>query len=247
MVARHGSRNFVGSRYKLATTDLNKYFPVYITFERDRANDYSWDGTGNEPHNKLAELTINDVYLYRKPERLSLQTGLSIYKDYPALLSGLLSFNGTIKFRFLHNDIPHYLNIMRGYIADSNDNILLLLTTKEYNVFDNTPEHEIRKNPLRLYISTEFMKNEIYKNVYKRIEKEYIDECYKEDVEVVFTTSEKIENNMFRNNFNVEFNNISELSEILLTEPHDILDYNFDLQPRVPNNIQGEVEEELPF
>lgn len=244
MINTYGSRNFVGSQYKLATTDLTDYFPVYITFERTRLDDYNWDRSKNQPHNKLSELIINDVYLYRKPERLSLQPGLTSYHQYGNLFEALKSYNGTIKYLFSHNDEPYYLNVMRGYIADNNDNILLLLTTKQFAIFDN--EHNIIKNPLRLYISTEFMKNDIYKNVYKRIEKEYISKFYDEDIEVVFTTSEKIENSMFRNNFNVEFNNISELSEILLTEPQAILNYNFEQESQVPRNVQY-VEEELPF
>lgn len=245
MISRHGNRNFVGSKYKLATTDLTEYFPVYATFERNRFDSYHYDNTENEPHNKLAELIINDVYLYRKPERVSLQRNITTQNHYVNLFQALESGNGTIKYLFSYNDEPHYLNVMRGYIADNNDNILLLLTTKQYSIFDS--HNTLIKAPLRLYISTELMRNEIYKNLYKRIEKEYISWFYDEDIEVIFTTSEKIEKSIFRNSFNVEFNNISELSEILLTEPQSILDYNFDEPVSIPDNRLAAVEEELPF
>lgn len=246
IIHKYGNRNFIGSKYKLATTDLTEYFPVYITFERNRIASYNYGYDNNQLHNKLAELIINDVYLYRKPERLSLQPGLTTYHNYNYLFEALKVNNGTIKYLFSHNEEPYYLNVMRGYIADNNDNILLLLTTKEYHIFDNTPKENLKKDVLRLYVSTELMKNEIYKNIYKKIEKEYINEFYDQDIEVVFTTSEKIENNIFRNNFTVKFDSIMQLSEILLTEPENILNYNFDVEVVVTSNTD-DVEEELPF
>ena len=250
MITTRVTGNFHGSQNILATTNLNIYFPVYTTYERERYQNHVYtNNRGHEPENKLADIISNDVYLYRKPERLSLISSSSIYDTYTYLFSTLEKNVGNIKYMFTYNDVQHYLNIRLGYIADTQDNILLLLTTNDFFIFDK--DKKLKKNCLRLYISTEFVKNEIYKNFYKRLEKDYISKFYEEDIEVVFTTSQKIEEKTFKHNFNLEFNNLTELETLLAEEPNNIMAWEEEegTDIRVPYNYEIEqvVEEELPF
>ena len=249
MITTRVTGNFHGSQNILATTNLNIYFPAYVTYERDRRDNHVYSNRGQDPENKLADIISNDVYLYRKPERLSLISSSSMHDTYTYLFSTLEKDVGNIKYMFTYNDVQHYLNIRLGYIADTQDNILLLLTTNDFFIFDK--DKKLKKNCLRLYISTEFIKNEIYKNFYKRLEKDYISKFYEEDIEVVFTTSQKIEEKTFKHNFNLEFNNLTELETLLAEEPNNIMAWEEEegTDIRVPYNYEIEqvVEEELPF
>lgn len=249
MIERYVTGNFHGSQTILATTNLNEYFPAYVTYERDRRENHIFSSRGQEPQNKLADIISNDVYLYRKPERLNLISTFSSHDTYIQLIKVLENNVANIRYMFTYNDVQHYLNIRLGYIADSQDNILLLLTTNDFFIFDK--DKKLKKNCLRLYISTEFIKNEIYKNFYKRLEKDYISKFYEKDIEVVFTTSQKIEEKTFKHNFNLEFNNLTELETLLAEEPNSIMAWEEEEGTNmiVPYNYEIEqvVEEDLPF
>lgn len=228
------SGNFYGSSFKIGVTSLHEYFPAYTVFENQRAENNRFYSNRHEPQNLMSELITDDVYLYRKPERNP--SGASYASGYPQLYTLFYNYAQLGKWAFTYERIEHTLNVMKGYIADERGNILLMVTTNSFNLIDTTTR-DIKTEHLKVLVSTEFIKNPIYKNVFKKIEKDILRLDYENDIEVVFTTSEKIER-IFTNNFEVQYRTIDELATILETEPGDILNYSFE--PEVEDS-------ELPF
>lgn len=202
----------------IGTSDRNEYYPVYAIS----------DG--------LHEKIISNVFLFHKPKNaIEMYGSYGGNKRYNTLFDALRNSIRARVFNFTFNDMDYSLHINKGYIADKHDNILLLLSTKSFRIFDE--EEELIAENLRLYVSTELINNGIYKNIYKKIEKEYIQYCYKKNIDVVFTTSEKIEQQVFSNNLKKDFKSITELHEYLNNEVENI--FFFD------DSIYN--EESLPF
>ena len=190
--------------YVSGVSDLNKYVPFYVNSTNDGLN-----------------YVTNDVYLYNKPEKKDTWS----IKTYPDFLKYVKQSLSLRKFKYVLEGVEELLYFMQGYIADKEDNILLLLTVKNNFMF-NSVDITLDKDSFRLYISTKFIKNPIYKNFYKKLQKEYIDRFLEEDIEVVYTTSEKIHNSVFKDGFEINYNSLTELTELLHTEPAEILNFN---------------------
>lgn len=189
---------FEGNPFVIGTTDLNEYFPVYTI------------GYDNN-YNSILETVIQDVALYQKPQNKSIsRTGFTRYDD---LFNVLKEYVEPKVYSFTVNDETHYLTCLKGYIADKDDNILLLLGTKDIDIYD--PYDVLKVEKLKLFVSTELIKNPIYKNLFKKLSTEYIDYCYQNDIEVVYTTSNNIQSRTFKNNFNLNINNLEELNALL--------------------------------
>lgn len=119
------------------------------------------------------------------------------------------------------------IRVGKGYIVDENDNILLLLglTDKGISNFDSqiedrlgyySPIQKLSQYPyLCLLISTKLITDEKYSSFYKKLEKYYINDFYKNDIEVRFITSEKIEKLSYDNEFKLRFNTIEQLQSHL--------------------------------
>lgn len=226
--------NFKGNDFIIGSTNSNEYFPVYITFEEKRNSNYYYYEDDFE--NRLSELVLsndtNNVYLYRKPERVKLHHN-NLYDDYSSLFKSLERDTALGKYMFTYHDVQYHIGVMKGYLVDVNDNILMMLTTNKYDIFDGD---NLKKEHLKLYVSTELIRNEIYTNFYKRLYKDYITLFYNEDIDVIFTTSSKIEEAVFKNDFRIEYDNLTQLNEILNILPYEII-----------NHQEEQVEEELPF
>ena len=190
--------------YVSGVSDLNEYVPFYV----------------NSTNGALNYVT-NDVYLYNKPEKKDTWS----IKTYPDFLKYVKQSLSLRKFKYVLEGVEELLYFMQGYIADKEDNILLLLTVKNDFMF-NSMDNTLNKDSFRLYISTKFLKNPIYKNFYKKLQKEYIDKFLEEDIEVIYTTSEKIHNSVFKDGFEINYNSLTELTELLHTEPAEILNFN---------------------
>ncbi len=227
--------NFEGNPFVIGTTDKNEFFPIYTVFEDSRRYEYS------DNVNFLSEVLYENVYLYRKPISKS-SLGYSSYSKYADLFNALQVSGKPERFGFEVNGTAHFLTITRGYIADEFDNILLILTTKSFEVFDENND-TLKSENLRLYVSTDLVNNEIYKNIFKKIDTEYIDYCYKNNIDVIFTTSDKIHNHTFKNDFKVEFNNLTELQEHL----NSGIGNNLFFDESIYHRPQEEVYKELPF
>lgn len=201
IIRNHIYGEFDANPFVIGTTNKNDYFPIYSVFENDN----------NGPDNLLSEHIVDEIFLYKKPSNFCYtKTGIGRYGD----LFSVLSDSGKVRvYAFTHNEVPYYLNCMKGYIADKDDNILLILTTNSYDVFDRNDKLNFKC--LKLFVSNELVVNEIYKNLFKKINSEYLQYCYENDIEVVFTNSLKIQKEVYSNDFDVSFNNLEELNNHL--------------------------------
>jgi hypothetical protein len=156
-------------------------------------------------------------YLYHKPEAGDIRQSRPV--KYDAFLGQLTA--GISRAVFALTAAAEETNIvtcLKGFIADTRNRPLLVLTTSTKHCFQysqETGEEELLTDKLRLYVSTEFMSNPIYKNLYKKVYTEYIQECFEAGVEVVFTTSDIIDNLMYQTEFELDYKNLTELSQHL--------------------------------
>lgn len=242
--------NFEGNPFVIGTTSKNKFFPVYALFESHRRNDYYGSV---ESVNCLSEHLVRDVFMYRKPENKAIRN-YSTYTRYPDMINSLQTSGRPEVFQFLVNDEPHFINIMKGYISDKFDNILMLLTCKSEfikpnqmtltaDIFKPNYSEELNNEKLQLFVSNEFITNEIYKNVYKKVDAEIIQKCLLLNIDVFFTSSEKITNSVYQNEFEVSYNNLTELHEHLNSGIGNNLFFDESIYHQLPE----EETEELPF
>ena len=212
---------FKDNPFVIGTTDINEYFPVY-----NIKNNYL-----------LGESVIKDIFMYHKPLKKSFSD--YTYTQYADLFNFIVGgyINGKCSFKM--GDVDFEVNCTRGYMAGEDDNILLLLCTNSKEIF--TEDDKLNHKNLKLFVSTKLVKNPIYKNIYKKICSDYINKCYEKDVDVMYTTSEKIEELVYSNNIKIEYDNITELKTHLQSGLGDILFTN-DLPEPVSSR-----EINLPF
>lgn len=162
--------------------------------------------------------------LYYKPAKSSLIYKSKIsYDDVLHKLHSTACLGSTVNmFKYENEDYSIYSQL--GYLW-TEDHILLMLTTNDpENTF--TPDgKDVYYDKLRLYISTEFMTDIIYKNIYARIYKEYIQECFEKGVEIVYTTSEKIDKYIFTNPYVKNIVDIPTLMENINEEGFNLLTF----------------------
>lgn len=187
----------------------------------------------------------DDIFMYHKPENYVKKFPSTRYlTTFQQLITQLTSYSGHSKFRFTVAGEEKYLNVFGGYLSDDEDNILLLLTVKKENfmltnlgnrvclsksnIFVDRPDNpsapnELKVDKFRLYISSELISNPTYKNFYKRLDKEFIQPNLQKGVEVLITTSQKIENSIYSNNFKIEGETIEEINNSLKEKPLELL------------------------
>lgn len=214
----HHIRNDI---YKVGTTNRNEFYPVYASLEELKVNGYSSDSDTFSQH------IIGGIFSYHKPaycNGISIR-GYSVISNFNALMSTFQGYNAMSVFRFKVGEDTFYLNVTGGYIADTNGNILLVLCAKSStitgwnnimttdNIVDD--DHNYFTDNLRLMVSTELLKNEKYKNVYKKINTEIVQSCFDMNIDVIYTTSQKIEESLYKNDFKINFQNLTELNEHL--------------------------------
>lgn len=187
------------------------------------------------PIYSLFSYSEND--LYYKPAKLSI-----IYKSkisYDDILEKLRisthPYLNTNIFKYENEEYSIYSQL--GYLWTEDHTLLMLTTNDPENTF--TPDgNDVYYDKLRLYVSIEFMTDVIYKNIYARINKEYIQECFEKGVEVVYTTSEKIDKYIFTNPYVKNIVDIPTLMENIDEEGFNLLTFVPPMQ---------EVEQELPY
>lgn len=195
---------FIGIDYVIGTSDASEYIPIVS------ATDMTYIATR--------------IAIYHKPlgefqERLP--------KLNRTTVTNRLERNRNLTTCIFNRveDINVIIKVAKGYISDENDNILLMLASKKSHIHytnsydryidSNYSNAEFSKENIVLLLSTELMSNKKYSMLYKHLEKEYIADAYKQDIDVIFTTSAKIEKKCYSNNFKVEFNTIDELTNHL--------------------------------
>ena len=241
MITRRCYGHFRINPNVIGITDCNEYFPVYVVFSHSMYR-YNVNNYGES----LSEQIVDDSYLYHKPYLLE----KGRYAD-GSQYSDLFRFIDTIdvsSYTFKFEDEHHFLTCSKGYLADSDGNILMILCTKGFDIFtDDINQDVLNNNMTVLFISTELINNPIYKNVYKKLQSEYIQECHEKEVEVIYTTSKKIEERVYGNGFKVEFNSLTELDEHLKGDVGSNLFYVEEImQPIIEDEIIIELEESEP-
>ena len=190
-----------------------EYFPVYSLF------------------------TAKDRDLYYKIEKPTNRKSLRKI-DYNNILYNLIgNAPGNTVDQFKIEGVTYNLYTQFGFLYDDERTLLMLTTNDAENMF--TPDGKnIYPEKLRLYVSIEFMTDIIYKNVYARIYKEYIQECFNIGVEVIYTTSEKIDKYVFANPYVKNIVDIPTLMENINEEGFNLLTFVEPVEV---------VEEEIPF
>lgn len=184
----------------IGTTDSNEYFPFYALIDTEH----------NYYEEQIMEQIIGNVSSYCKPSGSHRTWSVS---GYPNLFKALTNQLSAKLYVFKNGDDVHEVSVGKGFIMDDNNDFLMLLTTNE----DISWNEMIEKgySNLRLYLSSDFITNPIYRNLYKKMTTDYLSEFFKLGIEVVFIPTKEIEKRCFSNAFQVEFDSLQELDEHL--------------------------------
>lgn len=172
---------------KAGTNLSNRFVPIYSIGGRE-------------------ELSDENSYLFYKPQNKYASAGVNTYDD---LLYKLVDPNMYFHvYAFKSGGISQRAYVGTGYMADANtDDILLCLCSDGYD----EKNYDISK--MRLYLSNEFVNGDVYKNVYKRVNSEYIVPLQEEGVEVIIKSAVAIDNELFNAVPSPKFESIDKLDE----------------------------------
>lgn len=194
----------------------NYYFPLNDIYGDTRSSEYyplhaAKSRYVDLDNSKLSEHVVHNIFRYSKlGSNPSSWTSVN-YEVFKNTFKG----NGTpMNYRIKKNDVDYKFSCCAGCIIESSsDKILMQLCIHNSEISYTMNEGEYRAKldlgtiltdvneilkpeKLRLYISVDFFKEE-YKNLYKRVHKDIVELCYSLGVEVVITTSEKIESTVY--------------------------------------------------
>lgn len=182
---------------------------------------------------------IEDSLIYYKPVY---DPELGMYTRYEDLLNFLfLSSAHIMGFQFIYNENTVFLNIGKGFILDHNSNILLMFAIKSDKLFSRDGSFvgqysfkdrdtlDIIPENMKLFISTALATEEIYTNIHKRLDKEVIKPSYDCGIAVEFTTSRKIQDAVYQDGLELDFNSLNELNLHLKEDVPSIFDYEENL------------------
>lgn len=175
----------------IVTTFKNKYFPCYVA--------------------DLGDIIAYGIYSYKKPSVNNLYC--RVHRQYKQFFKELKSVGSLSELIFKYKGEEYSFYFLKGMILDSRGDILLSLVTNTVNYWNE--DNKLLTEHLKLFISVDFIQTEYYKNVFKKIQSEYIDWCYDNDIPVVITTSQKIEKELFSKDFELSFETLGELQEHL--------------------------------
>lgn len=152
-----------------------------------------------------------DVYAYHKPKPMvNGTTSISQYDDLFTVLNNK-QLNGGV-FYFTIAGEQKKIWVYNGYILDENFNSLMVLTVKDY--------YSMEPDNCRILISSEFITNPIYKNVWKKIESDYIGDAYVKDIEVRTINSKRIDKMLFPSKPPIVYDNLTELKDMMMGMNH---------------------------
>lgn len=230
--------------FKVGTSDVNDAIPAYAFLGEFYSNCQGHNAI-KDSFSVPAVHIKDDVFMYHKPDNYVKKFPITSYlTNFQQLISQLTSYSGHSKFKFTIAGEEKYLNAFGGYLSDDEDNILFLLTVKKENfllasfggdvhlsksnIFVDRPDNpsvptELKIDKFRLYISLELISNPTYKNFYKRLNKEFIQPNLEKGMEVLITTSQKIENSTYSNNFKIGGETIEEINNDLKERPLELL------------------------
>ena len=226
--------DFIGNPFVIGTTDKALYQPFYSISTRGQMERFAY-GVFKEPSKHIR--TDEGFYYYMKPN-IDIEDFryLGTYKSLFFHLQDNLK-RGVYEFKYDNNS--YQLNAFKGCLLDRYGNILLMLAVENEEVFQRGESYKFDYSKFRLFVSTNLITDDIYTNFYKKLYSEFIEKLIKLGVETIFSSSEKIQNVVYANNFNVEFNTITELNEHLSSGIGDLLFTDY-------SEFRNVVEEERP-
>lgn len=185
----------------IGTSDCNDFVPLF-------ALGY---------HNLLEFETGEKVLEYNMPNTTHQQTG----RQYRLLFNALKTTLSTMRYTVVYENQDHHFYVNRGCMYDSSGNIMMIMgINSEYLM--NTPMSEIEATPnpekLSVFVSTNFVANPMYKNVYKKFGLMWYPVCRELGIDIVETKEPK--NWVFKNNFEIpQFRTVTKLKRHLKEVP----------------------------
>jgi len=195
--------NFTRDEYAIGTTSKNSYYPLYSLLDNNRIG--------------------RNQFMYYKPSIVTL-SAISRYNELFETLRSKMYFS---RFNFISNDENHFILVMKGYIANHLQQPLLMIGINTFehglSIYDSDEKSEETKAKLKVFVATELLTNDIYTNIWRKIDRDFIQLCYEDGIAVEFCTIETIEKTFFSNEFVVEYNNLTELNNHLKNDVADLL------------------------
>jgi hypothetical protein len=197
IISKRTVGRFKEDEFSIGTTSKNNYYPFYSLFEQEQITDNS--------------------YIYYKPS-ISYHSYISRYSELFETIGKSMHFN---RFDFTYDNESHFIYAMKGYITNDIGKTLFMLSINDYdNVFEgDKPKY----SKFKVFVATEFITNPIYSRIWRKIDKEYIQECHNLGISVEFNSLDKLDSSFFSNEFKINFNNLSELSNHLENDVSKLL------------------------
>lgn len=206
---RHLSPRLVG---KLSVSNRTEYIPVhaiYSIFEISR---------------------FSNSYIYNKISEVEYFS--DTFRGYDKLLSRLFYNSGVQKYIFKIDDEEVNLAVSKGIIQEYDGTVLFCFGVKSESLFEGSDykgNDAIKRENLKLFISTKFATDSKYRNVYKKLLKEVVHSCFLEGIEVSYMSSSKIDSILYNDGLEYSFNTITDAKEFLKNDVHKIFTFEEDL------------------
>jgi hypothetical protein len=201
----------------IGSSTCSNYIPYYVSLDTNM-------------YEKV--LNNNNIILFRKPTGNYYVTGAL---RYDTLINAFYGYNhnNLIVFDFKIDEVQEQLYVMPGLIMDRKSKVILMMLVKEQiscNDTDNIHSYKVTEEGERkhkLFISLDFIANPIYKNVFKRINKDIIQSLmFDTNVDVIHTRN-NLTDLVYKNDYNINHSTVTELDTALQgTEIRELITFN---------------------
>ena len=146
------------------------------------------------------------------------ESRISRYADLFSYLNGD-SQAKSVAYSFKNKDDDYTAYVSHGIMRDDSDNILLALAIQRdyfqefYNAFSNSVDIDYSK--LTLFVANDFITNQKYSYLWKKVEKEYYYGAIEKGCIIEVRDSSYIESILFQDGINVKFDNLTEFHQFL--------------------------------
>lgn len=230
-----------GEPHLLAEAKVNNFIPVHI-FRNGRYNINSINTFGRNE---------GDLFYYKPISITSLDyTYRMIYSStYRNLFKALRGESPTIRFDFRTGEESRSIVVSKGYISNEDGHILLLLALRNKEeviskYMGSNAQSEANPEDLVLFITHEFVSSETYKNVFRRIKRDYIDLTIVNQIDLIHTTSSKILKEVYSNSLSLTpkdpTNFKKAISNLSLTNLKRFLEGDYSFVEEVQNTFPAE-------
>lgn len=207
---------------------------------------------------RYGNIVTENSFTYFKPEFNSMYFPGGIVRN-ASRFCDYVSRGRLIEYMFRKGGIEQKLFTSGGNILDKENNFLLIFAIKsstliiDYSNLNVTmpcnASGEIDPAHLKLFVSTEFMSNPVYRTVYNKVHREVILPCLEKGMEISYLLHEEIDKKLFNDGLNRNFETITDARNYLSPESTREL-YNY-LTPLEMASVVGVAEAvesgNLPF